>query len=142
MDIYVTWKRAVENKVWSIKVVSKVRKTQNQNAEFGHTQGEIFQKPAKKKSISAFKVGRGPKTTSFGGKLSFILSFPFHEHLHCCYIYFHCSYMYNYYNYSCILRIRLPSFSIALMCTTTIITLVSCALYCRVSALLLCVQLL
>jgi hypothetical protein len=45
-------KRAVMNKVWSIKVIHKVRKTQNQNPEFGHTQSEIFQKPAKKKYIS------------------------------------------------------------------------------------------
>ncbi len=35
---------------------------------------------------------------NFGGKLSFILSFFFPKHLHCCYIYFHCSYLYNYYN--------------------------------------------
>ena len=31
-----------------IKVIHKVRKTQQQNPEFGHTQGEIQKKPAKK----------------------------------------------------------------------------------------------
>ncbi len=31
-----------------IKVIHKVRKTQQQNPEFGHTQGEIKKKPAKK----------------------------------------------------------------------------------------------
>jgi hypothetical protein len=30
-----------------IKVIHKVRKTQHQNPEFGHTQGEIQEKPAK-----------------------------------------------------------------------------------------------
>jgi hypothetical protein len=30
------------------KVVRKVRKTEHQNHEFGHTQGEIFKNPAKK----------------------------------------------------------------------------------------------
>jgi hypothetical protein len=58
MDMFVTWKRAVVNKVWSIKVNPKVRKTQNQNPEFGHTQGEIFKKPDKK-YISIQGWGRG-----------------------------------------------------------------------------------
>jgi len=31
-----------------IRVISKVRKTQHQNPEFGHTQGEIQQKTCKK----------------------------------------------------------------------------------------------
>jgi len=31
-----------------IRVIGKVRKTQHQNPEFGHTQGEIKKKPAKK----------------------------------------------------------------------------------------------
>jgi hypothetical protein len=31
-----------------IRVIRKVRKTQHQNREFGHTQGEIKTKPAKK----------------------------------------------------------------------------------------------
>jgi hypothetical protein len=48
MDIYATLERVVMNKVWSIKVIHKVTKTQNPNPEFGHTQGEIFKKPAKK----------------------------------------------------------------------------------------------
>jgi hypothetical protein len=30
-----------------IRVICKVRKTQHQNPEFGHTQGEIKKKPAK-----------------------------------------------------------------------------------------------
>jgi hypothetical protein len=57
MDIYVTLKRAVMNKVWSIKVIHKVRKTQNQNPEFGHTQSEIFQKPAKKEVYQHSRLG-------------------------------------------------------------------------------------
>jgi hypothetical protein len=41
------------------------------------------------------------KTPVFSNWVSygFEPSFPFPEHLHCCYIYFHCSYLYNYYNY-------------------------------------------
>jgi len=31
-----------------IRVIRKVRQTQHPNPEFGHTQGEIFKKPAKK----------------------------------------------------------------------------------------------
>jgi len=31
-----------------IRVIRKVRQTQQPNPEFGHTQGEIFKKPAKK----------------------------------------------------------------------------------------------
>ncbi len=38
-------------------------------------------------------------STNIGGKLSFIPSFLFPEHLHCRFIYFHC-YLYKYYNYS------------------------------------------
>ncbi len=57
------------------------------------------------------------KTINFGGKLSFILSFPFPEL--CCYIYFQCSYLYNYYNKSRTLCIK---------CTTTIVNLKPCAL--------------
>jgi hypothetical protein len=33
---------------WCIRVIRKVRKTQHQNPEFGHTQGEILKKPAQK----------------------------------------------------------------------------------------------
>jgi hypothetical protein len=33
---------------WNIGVIRKVRKTQHQNLEFGHTQGEVQKKPAKK----------------------------------------------------------------------------------------------
>jgi hypothetical protein len=70
--------------------------------EFGHTQGEIPQKPAKK-YISIQKGGAGvggetQKTINFGGKLTFSLSFLFPERLNCYYIYFHWSYLYNYYN--------------------------------------------
>ncbi len=86
-----------------IRVIRKVRQTQHQNPEFGHTQGEILKKPAKK--YISIQGGWGVKTINFGGKLSFILSFRFPERLHCCYIYFHCS-----------------------KCTTTIISLETCAL--------------
>jgi len=34
------------------RVIRKVRKTEHQSPEFGHTQGEIKKKPAKKKNIS------------------------------------------------------------------------------------------
>jgi hypothetical protein len=37
-------------------------------------------------------------STNFGGKLSFILSFLFHERLHTAATYFHFSYLYNFYN--------------------------------------------
>jgi hypothetical protein len=70
------------------------RKTQHQNPEFGHTQGEIQQKKNQQKSTLAFKGGMklrkpsnlvvklsfilsflSPERINFGGKLSFILSF-------------------------------------------------------------------
>jgi hypothetical protein len=35
-----------------IRVIREVRKTQQQNPEFGHTQGEIFKKTLQKKTIS------------------------------------------------------------------------------------------
>jgi hypothetical protein len=38
--------------VRSTRVIRKVRKTQHQNPEFGHTQGEIQKKPAAEKYIS------------------------------------------------------------------------------------------
>jgi hypothetical protein len=31
-----------------MRVIRKARKTQHQNPEFGHAQGEIFKKPAEK----------------------------------------------------------------------------------------------
>jgi len=73
-------------------------KTQHQNPEFGHTQGEI-----RKKHIKEGVKLRKPSILCGGGglKLSFILSFVFPERFHCCCcIYFHCSYLYNYYNCS------------------------------------------
>jgi hypothetical protein len=42
----------------NIRVIRNVRKTQHQNPEFGHTQGEIQNKPAKKQHIS---IQRGMK---------------------------------------------------------------------------------
>jgi hypothetical protein len=68
-----------------IRVICKVRKTQHQNPEFGHTKGEIQKKPAKR-YISSRGKGRGgkmEKTMHFGGKLSFIPSFLFPERLQC-----------------------------------------------------------
>ncbi len=73
-----------------IRVICKVRKTQHQNPEFGHTQGEIFLKPAKEYSSNQGGM-KLKKPINFGSKLSFIMSFLFPECLHCCYIYFHCS---------------------------------------------------
>ncbi len=52
------------------------------NLKFGHTWGEIQKKSYEKKNIS---MKEGLKLTN----LSFILSFPFLEGLHCFYIYFH-----------------------------------------------------
>jgi len=60
------------------RVIHKVRKTQHQNPEFGHTRGEIKKKkkdPAKK-NIS-IQRGKPKKTINFCDKLSFILSFLF-----------------------------------------------------------------
>jgi hypothetical protein len=79
------------------RVIHKVRQTQHQNPEFGHTQGETEKKPAKK-HISIGGRGRGRNSEDHGGELSFILSFLPPERLQCCYIYLHCSYLYNYYN--------------------------------------------
>ncbi len=94
VELVVSWE--------DIRVIRKVRQTQHQNPEFGHTQGEIFKKPAKK--YISIQGREGVKTINFGGKLGFILSFLFPERLHCCYIYFHST------------------------CTTTIISLETCAL--------------
>ncbi len=78
----------------TITVIHKVRKTQHQNPEFGHTQGEIFFLKLQKKAHQHSTGDETHKTINFGGKLSFILSFHSPERLHCCYIYFH----YSYYN--------------------------------------------
>jgi len=46
------WKKMGVCSTWTIcnssRVIRKVRKTQHQNPEFGHTQGEIFKIPTKK----------------------------------------------------------------------------------------------
>jgi hypothetical protein len=62
-------------------------------------------------------------STNFGGKLNFILSFLFLEHLSCCYMYFHDTYLYNYYNYfqPCALNVEFQHFilrfnKISLLC--------------------------
>jgi hypothetical protein len=57
------------------RVIRKVRKTQYQNPEFGHTQGEIKKKKPAKKYISIQQGMKLRKPSIFGGKLSFILSF-------------------------------------------------------------------
>jgi len=61
-------------------VIRKVRKTQHENPEFGHTRVTFFLKPAKK-YISIKGRGETQKTINFGGKLSFILSVLFTERL-------------------------------------------------------------
>jgi len=64
------------------RVICKGRKTQHQNPEFGHTQGEIQKKTCKK--VYLHSTGdETQKTINFGGKLSVILSFLFPERLHC-----------------------------------------------------------
>jgi hypothetical protein len=66
--------------MYLIRVIRKVRKTQHQNPEFGHTQGEIKKKPAKK----YISIQQGMKLRKPSGKrvnpnkLSFIPSFLFH----------------------------------------------------------------
>jgi hypothetical protein len=52
-------------------------KTQHQNPEFGHTQDEIFLKPAQKKKYISIKGSEIQKTIKFCGKLSFIKSLVF-----------------------------------------------------------------
>ncbi len=50
--------------------ISKVRKRQHQYPEFGHTQGEIFKKPAKKHSETQGGETQGggtQKTINFDG---------------------------------------------------------------------------
>jgi len=69
-------KSSYQNK--PISGICKVRKTQHQNPnpEFGHTQDEIFKKPAKE-YISNQGEMKLKKPSYFGSKLSFILSFLF-----------------------------------------------------------------
>jgi len=90
-------KKTVLRSMQNMRVIHKVRKTQHQNPEFGHTQGEIQKKTAQQ-YISIQGGDETQKPINFGGKLSFILSFLFPERLHCCYTYFHCSELYNYHN--------------------------------------------
>jgi len=78
----------------------KLRKTQHQNPEFGHTRCEIFLNKKTCKRVHYYcSIQHGlklQKTINFGGKLSFILSFHFPQRLPprvgCCYIYLHCFY--------------------------------------------------
>jgi hypothetical protein len=70
------------------RVIHKVKKTQHQNPESGHTRGEI-QKKLEKKYIS-IQGGWNLENHNFCGKLSFILSFLVPERLHSHYIYFPC----------------------------------------------------
>jgi hypothetical protein len=53
------------------RVIRKVRKTQHQNPEFGHTQGKIQKTPAKKYISIQRGMKLRKKTINFGGKLSF-----------------------------------------------------------------------
>jgi hypothetical protein len=75
-----------------IRVIHKVRKTQNQNPEFGHTVHKVrFKKNLQKRTLA---IQRGMKLRKpsilvvnwVSSCLSFFLS-----RLHCCYVYFHCS---------------------------------------------------
>jgi hypothetical protein len=56
---------------WVNRVIRKVRKTQHKNPEFGLTQVRL------QKSTLALRGVDNEKTIAFGGKLGFILSFPF-----------------------------------------------------------------
>jgi hypothetical protein len=91
--------------------IREVRKRQHQYPEFGHTQGEIKKKPAKKyASIQKLRVVKlkGVELT----KPSILMAPEFHpvflfsERLHCCYIDFHCAYLSSYYNSSRTLCIK------------------------------------
>jgi hypothetical protein len=44
-----------------MRVILKVRKTQHQNPEFGHTQGEVFLKPAKEYISIHLIVAKRPR---------------------------------------------------------------------------------
>jgi hypothetical protein len=82
----------------------KVSKRQHQYPQFGHTQGEIEKKPAKK--YISIQLGVKLRKPSILMVPEFHLSFFFPERLHCCYIDFHCSYLYSYYNSSRTLCIK------------------------------------
>ncbi len=68
--LYLSWKNIPYN-----RVIRKVRKTQRQYPEFGHTHGEIKKKPAKK----YISIQRGMKLRkfNFGGKSVFHPVCPF-----------------------------------------------------------------
>jgi hypothetical protein len=68
-----------------LRVIREVRKTQHQNPEFGHTQGEIKKKPAEKYiSIQGGMKLKKPSILVVNSVSSCL-------RLHYCYIYFHCS---------------------------------------------------
>jgi hypothetical protein len=50
------WTNIISTQNLYNRVMRKVGKTQHQNPEFGHTQGEIKKKPAKKSTLT-FKGG-------------------------------------------------------------------------------------
>jgi len=58
-----------------IRVIRKVRKTQHQNPEFGHTQGEIKTKPAKKYIIIQWGMKLRKPSISVVNWVSSCLSF-------------------------------------------------------------------
>jgi hypothetical protein len=101
-----------EKKIWRkfchIRDIRKVRKRQHQYPEFGHTQDEIKEKPAKKYiSIQTGGSGRGRLKLR---KLSILMVPEFHPAflfpMSGSSIDFHCSYVYSYYNSSRTLCIK------------------------------------
>ncbi len=94
-----------KEKVYSNRDIRKVMKTQHEYPEFGHTQGEIKKKPAKKYISIQGGGGETQKTINFDGSwvslcLSFFLSAS------SAYIDFQCSYLHRYYNSSRMLCIK------------------------------------
>jgi len=82
----------------NIRDICKVRKAQQHNLEFGHTQGEIKKKTAKKYiSIQLGMKLRKPSILMVNW-VSSCLSFFLSASIAGCYIYFHCSELYNYHN--------------------------------------------
>ncbi len=79
------------------KVIPKVRRLRGENSQFRHNSVCVNGNEILQNEITGTQTS---VSTNFSGKLSFIPSFIFPEHLRCCYTYFHCSCMNNYYNYS------------------------------------------
>jgi hypothetical protein len=90
--------------IQDIRDIRKVRKRQHQYPKFGHAQGEIKKKPAKKYISKGGMKLRKPTILMVPEFHPVFLFFP--ERLHCCCIDFHCLYLHSYYNFSRTLCIK------------------------------------